>query len=426
MFRGHKIFTLLISLIGAVVLWLYVVTTIKPQVDFRISEIPISIIDRTLEERGLVITAKSAQKLTLDLRTSRANVSKLNAETILVNADASNIKEPGENIPLSCAVTFPDTVRSSDVDILRKSIDSVYITVDRLQRNSFPIQLNWTGNVKKGYSFEDASVVIDPAEVIVTGPEHEVEKIAKVVVDYDVSDLEETVVVTEPIRFLDKDGNEIEFSELTSFNLSQAGVTLPVLRTKTIKLLLEFQDGGGVTKENVSYQLKPEFIVIKGAANVIDNYYGDELVIGKIDLADQIPFYYEKNFDLNLRAGVNNVTGEDKVKAVVRITGVSDDKIDISSIILKNQPDPETYECKVTTSTVKLTVRGSTEDIEKIKANKGGGIYVEVDLSGYGNQTGAFSVQGRVINETYPSVAVERNVEINVIITQRTDPVVEE
>ena len=64
--------------------------------------------------------------------------------------------------------------------------------------------------------------------------------------------------------------------------------------------------------------------------------------------------------------------------------------------------------------------------MEKIKANKGGGIYVEVDLSGYGNQTGAFSVQGRVINETYPSVVVERNVEINVVVTQRTDPVVEE
>ena len=54
MFQGHKLITLLISLIGAVVLWIYVVTQIKPQTDFPVSSIPISINDRALEERGLL------------------------------------------------------------------------------------------------------------------------------------------------------------------------------------------------------------------------------------------------------------------------------------------------------------------------------------------------------------------------------------
>ena len=62
MFRGHKFFTMLISLLGAVLLWLYVVTEVKPQTDFRVGAIPIGIIDRTLEERGLIITAQSAER----------------------------------------------------------------------------------------------------------------------------------------------------------------------------------------------------------------------------------------------------------------------------------------------------------------------------------------------------------------------------
>lgn len=420
MLRGHKFVTLIISLLGAVVLWLYVVTSIKPQVDFPVSSIPISIIDRTLEERGLVITSQTPQNMTLDLRTSRANVSKLNAETINVYADASNVREPGQ-ASLQCVVTFPDTVRSSDVDILRKSVDNITITVDRLQRTAFPIQFKGSGKVKSGFSFENPSVVIDPTEVVVTGPEHEVEKIKSVVVEYDISDLEETVVVTEPIHFLDENGAEIEFSDLVSFNLTETSVTLPVLRTKELKLKVEFIEGGGVTVDNVRVELNPPTIQVKGEANVIDSL-DDELVIGTIDLS-VIPFFHDDEFPISpkLRAGVRNVNGEESVKVVIRLTGVSEDTINISDIRVINPPDPKEYNTRVTTSTVKVNLRGSTEEIAKIKANNGSGIYVEVDLASYSDQTGAFSVQGRVVNETYPSVSVSGTAEIGVSVSQRVE-----
>lgn len=419
MLRGHKIVTLIVSLVGAVVLWLYVVTAIKPQVDFPVSSIPIDINDRTLEERGLVITAQSPETLRLDLKTSRANVSKLNAETIMVNADASNVKEPGQ-WDLNCVVTFPDTVRSSDVDILRKSVDQVTITVDRLQRTAFPIQFKGSGKVKSGYSFENPSIVIDPAEVVVTGPEQEVERIAAAVVEYDVSELEETTVVTEPIHFLDQEGNELEFSDLVSFNLSQTSVTLPVLRTKEIRLKLEFEEGGGVTLENVGTpEITPETILVKGEANVIEQQE-DEIVIGTINLAE-IPFFYDNKFKVNLRAGVKNVSGDDTVRVVIRLTGVKEDTIDISDIRVINPPNSKEYVTNVTTKTVQVKLRGSTEEIEKIKANKGSGIYVEVDLASYNDQIGSFTVQGRVVNETYRSVSVKGSAEIGVTVSQRVE-----
>ena len=67
-------------------------------------------------------------------------------------------------------------------------------------------------------------------------------------------------------------------------------------------------------------------------------------------------------------------------------------------------------------------MRGSTEQIQEIKKNKNNGLYVEVDLAAYSNQTGAFPVQGRVVkdsfDETYPSVSVSENVEVGVKIIQ--------
>ena len=421
MFRGHKLITLLISLLGAVVLWIYVVTQIKPQTDFPVSSIPISINDRALEERGLVITAQSPETIRLDLRTSRVNVAKLNAETIRVVADAGNIKEPGVH-PLPCAVTFPDTVQSSGVDIMRKSVEYVYITVDRLQRSAFPIELNWTGSVKDGYYAEVSEAVLDPVEVVVTGPEQEISRIARVVVDYDVSGKIETETITAPIRFLDENGDALEFSELTSFSVTQTSLTMPILRIKEITLTLGLIEGDGVTKENAEVELTPPTIHVKGAASLIDSL-NDTLEIGQVKLADIPENYYENEYTVDnlLNVGITNM-GEETVKAVVRLSGVTTAMIDVSDIRPINPPDPVNFECKFTTTTVKVRIRGSTEKIQAIQQNKNNGIYVEVDLAAFGNQTGAVPVQGAVVSdvfsEAYPSVSVSESVEVGVKITQ--------
>ena len=107
--RTRKLVMMLASLLAAILLWLYVVTSVAPEATTRISGIEINL-DGTivLEERGLIITSQDADMLSLELSTPRVNLSKLNAKSIRVNADASKIREPGE-YTLPCVVaSFPD------------------------------------------------------------------------------------------------------------------------------------------------------------------------------------------------------------------------------------------------------------------------------------------------------------------------------
>ena len=416
-----NIIVMLVSLVAAVALWLYVVTVVAPEISTRVSAIPISI-DGTiaLEERGLIITAQDVTTLALEISTSRVNLSKLNAETIRVNADASKIREPGE-YALTCSVTFPDTVRSSDVDLLRKSADAVTVTVTRLVRQSYVIQLNWSGSVKEGYLFEAGSVVMDPAEVVVYGPEEEVNRIDHVEVRYDVSDLEETTLETLPLYFLDAEGEEIAFSELTSVNFTYAGLTLPVYRTRSLELKLEFIEGGGVTEENVRYTLDIDSIRVKGAAEVIDEL-PDVWVVGTVDLS-LISDEETTPFPLNLPAGVTNISGETEVSAEIRLVGVSSDTVPVSDIRVVNAPVG--YDTEVTNRTVQVTVRGSTTEIKQIKQNRDNGIYILVDLADY-TQTGAFTVPARVVNTAHPTLSMADTVEIGVVISVIPEPTDEE
>ena len=416
MLQGRKIGFMLVSLLAAVLLWLYVVTVVAPEATTRVSGIPINI-DGTivLEERDLIITSQDVSTLALEVSTSRVNLSKLNADTIRVNADASKIREPGE-YALTCTVTFPDTIRSSDVDILRKSVETVNITVARLQKKTFPVMLSWSGSVLEGYLFDAENTEIEPDEVTVIGPEEEIAKIARAVVKYDVSDLEETSIVTVPIEFLNSDNETVEFSEMTSVSANRVSLSLPVLRTREITLALELVEGGGVLEKNASVEIEPKTIQVKGPADLVDAM-DDTLVVGTVDLSE-VSSLEVIPYNLELPAGVANISGETQAIATIRLSGVSMDVISVSDIRLINVP--EGYEAEATTRTVQVSVRGSTEEIRVIRESRDNGIYVLVDLAEH-TQTGAFTLSGQVVNSTHPGVGVSDSAEIGVVITQKPE-----
>ena len=79
MFQGRKLITMLVSLLAAVLLWLYVVTSVAPQANKRVSGIPVTIDEgnNTFEDRGLIVTAQDISTVSLELTSSRSNLSKL-------------------------------------------------------------------------------------------------------------------------------------------------------------------------------------------------------------------------------------------------------------------------------------------------------------------------------------------------------------
>ena len=413
--KSRKVVTMLISLLAAVLLWLYVVTAIAPEVTTNVSNIPINI-DGTviLDNRNLMIVDQDVTSVALDISTSRANVSKLNANSIRVNANAGSLDHPGQ-FPLSCTVIYPDTVRDSEVSTVRISPAVVNVTVAEKKEISLPVKLNWTGSMKEGFLFDTENVEIEPRSVTVSGPAEEIAKIAECEVDYDVTSLEDSVVETVPLSFRDAEGEILELSELITVSDTQASVTLPVLRTKTLSLKLELREGGGVTAENAEITLTPETITVKGAAEVI-NALPDELVVGELDLAT-VEERETRSYNLTLPSNVTNSSGETSVSADIRIKGVRTDAISVSNIQLVNVAAG--YQVEASTRTARVTVRGSIEEIRKLKQKTDSGVYIVVDFSNYDyERIGAFTVAGRVVNESYPSVSMPETVEIDVVVSR--------
>lgn len=416
MTRSRKIVMMLIALLGAILLWLYVVTFVTPEYNKSISSVPIKLegLD-VLEERSLIITDQNKTTLSVNMRTSRTNLALLDANSVSLKADVSTIREPGE-YTLTCTPVYPNTIRTGDVELTDKNPYTVTITVAEREKKTVRIGTpEWTGAVKEGYLLEAEKAVFEPAEIEIDGPAYDVSRVYRAVVRYDVSEMEGTVVETLPVILLDKDGAEIQFSsEATTVSKSQVTMTLPMYRTKELTLALNITEGGGVTRDNAEIKIEPETIRVKGSAEVIDRLE-DEFLLGELELAS-LPLNRrnELRLALALPDGVTNVSGDAEAIVTVRITGVIEDTLPVSDIRLINQP--KGYDCKSSTNTAYVIVRGSREEIREIKADDDNGIYIEVDLTDY-TDTGVYTVLGTVINKTHPKISVSETVEIGVVVS---------
>ena len=415
MVQRHKLVTALISLLVAAVLWLYVVSSVAPETTGTVGRIPVTIDGViVLEERGLVITNQLTTGISLELRTSRVNFSKLSAENIRISADASKLRSAG-TYELSYTITFPDTVNSNDIDILRKSSATVTVTVAQLETKKVPVRLDWTGSVKEGWLFEAENAVIDPLEVTLTGPDYELDPIEEAVVSYDISELDATTIETLPLSFVNAAGEAQTLSDFTTASATEAAVTLPILATKQIELKAVLVPGGGVQEENAVVTYDPETIRVKGTPSVIESM-DESMIVGSVNLGailDEEDF----SFSLVLPAGVTNMSGVNSVQVHVQVSGVMRSQIAVSDIRLTNAPNQ--YQVEITNRSVDVTVRGSESAIEKLRQSPGD-LYVVVDMSSY-TQTGAFTVPGRVVLQNHPELGVVDEVEIGVHISQPRD-----
>ena len=406
MLKGRKFVTLLIAFVAAGLLWLYVVSTVAPEATSRVGYIPVSI-DGTivLEERGLMVTGQATKTITLELKTSRVNLSKLNASSIRISADASKIREPG-TYDLSYSIQFPDTVNSNDVDIIRKSSNRVTVTVTRKETKSVPVTVNWSGTVMDGYSAETGSSVIRPEEILLEGPEEDVSRVTEARINFDYSNLNQTVFEqVVPVTFLDSSGKEVILSELTTASANEASLTLQILRTKEVELKVQLLPGGGVQEEDATVTINPPSIFVKGSTETVEAMESTLLIGSPIDLAEVLD---EKDYSFNLvlPAGVINETGETSVDVNVKLHGISTAELQVRDIRVVNLREAFSY--MPITQVVNITIRGNEDEIAALLNTPDNGLYIELDLSSV-TETGRVDTKNnaipyRIVIEDHPNI----------------------
>lgn len=396
---------ILLSLLLAVMFWMYVRLEVDPEDSTTIHNVPIELTGtNVLTGQGLTVTGISTE--TVDLRVS-ATVSVIDnliryRDDIYIPLDVSRLTE-GEN-RLTYQPKWPENFNTSDVVLQGKDPGTITVTVGKLYTSTFNVDFRLDGQVAEGYQM--GTPTIEPTTVTVSGSAEEVSKVAKVVAVLENENLDQRFAGDLPLTLLDSQGNPLTDLNVT-LSSDTAYVVVPVVVEKEVRLTVNFQNGGGATTDDITYDIDPKTITVSGEESDINNL--TELSIGSIDLA-KVVGTNTFTFPISLDPSLENVSGETDATVTVTVKGLDTKVFTVDNISIIQPANG--YTGVAVTQEKQITVRGKTEDLEAVDASQ---LRIVADLTDY-TSTGQISVPVRVYLDTNRSVGVigEYSIVVNI------------
>lgn len=215
-----------LSLLVAVVLWVYVSNELNPTKEQEYKEL-------TIEIRGVganLAVSELPGNATLRVQASQSVISELNPKAIEVFVDLSSIKAGKNRVPIQ--VNVPSGVKVVE---LRPQIVSV--NVEPFTEKQVSVKAGFFGRVAKGYKV--LTIKPKPDDVILRGPKSVLDKINFASADVQLKGRKLSFSETVPIRLEDKSGNSYD-ERLIKRSPSTADVfvsVVPELPTKTVQII---------------------------------------------------------------------------------------------------------------------------------------------------------------------------------------------
>ncbi|WP_312643682.1 CdaR family protein [Hydrogenoanaerobacterium sp.] len=369
-------FLKLVSLFLAFVAYVVVAMYINPTKDWTVTDIPINIDvhNASIEKQGLNLLSSNIAAANVKVSGKNYIVTNLSEKDIAINASLSTVSGAGAyDLKL-------EAVNKSGKDFVITGVTPgvVKVKFDKLLSRKFPVTAqieNFT--MPEGYMSPDEKPLVTPGEITITGPEVELDKIAKCVVKKDLenSPLNKTTVLKLPIELQDKNGNPVQSDEL-KLEYDIADVKLTIFKNKQIPLSIGFTNvPANFPIEELEYTISNEKIWVAGPTDQIDNLTG--VNVGYVDLKTLTPDNNVYNFDVVLPADFSNVQHIESVTVEFDTTGMSEKKFYVSNLRVINAPVG--YNVTLLTKQLSnVTVVGPKKIVDKLTAKD---IVGEIDLS---------------------------------------------
>lgn len=371
--KRSQAFYIVVSILVAIVFWLYVDIAQSSDAVVPIRGIPVSFLGmEDLNDENLLVLGESP---TIDIRVSgpRSVITRLNPSNITVTANVSDITQAGI-YSKELTVTLPSNVTSATSQTVRtiyRSATAVDVTVVQMVSKTVDIEPVFEGTVAENRFYDENSFVLQQRELTIHGEETVVETVSYAKVVLSERNLSSTWTGWLNVVLCDKEGNVVSTENLT-LETDSISAAFYVECQKVLPLQVSLQAGGGATEADATVQITPETVVVIGQEIQLENV--DELSLGTVDLGRIITF---GSYDLpiELPSGVS-LQNEEQTSAhvEVHIHNLDTRKLTTSNIHLLNAPEGYDFQPQ----SLEVRVRGRTEDFDLLVSDD---ILVTVDLS---------------------------------------------
>ena len=391
--KQNKILSILLSLVIAICLWAYVVTTVTPEDSKWIYNIPVTFSgeEGLFADRNLTLTEGREFTVSLRCTGNRQELLKLNSSNITITADLSQVTGPG-SWSLQYDYELPETVSSGSITVDSRSTYRVDVVVDKLAVKEIEVRAVLDGSVAEGYMQEP--IELEYESLSISGPQDQVSLIDHAQVTLSRENVSKSVSDTLSYVFMDEEGNPVEADDIQC-DVSKIGVFMPVYMVKEVPLVVSYVEGGGAYEEHAVATIYPETVTIKGDADELKvlNY----IAVGPVYLGEVLTTYTGE-FNIGVPNGMENLTSS-TAEVTVELKNLKERTFRVTNLEVANKPD--NLDATIGTVSLSVKLRGDTTIMNSITTSN---IRAVADLSALGNSIGQFSVPVTIYVDGYSQV----------------------
>ncbi len=386
----------ILSIILAAFLWLVITNVDDPITRVPLDNVKVKILNEdAITSQGKVYEILEGATIDFTVAARRSIADNLTSGDFEVTANFAKLSDVNAvTIDIKCP-RYGDEVTVTD-----GLYQVMKINLEKKVDKNFKVTVVTKGTPAEGYCVGEktASTIIT-----VTGPKSKIERINEIVAEVNVADASENFRSAEKLKALDKDGEEIDASNL-SFSENYATIIISIYKTVKIDLLIVTKGvpANGYVVTNVDYE--PKTIEVAGKYDVLATVKDLTIEEDVSGARDNI----EKEINLSEQLGEGLLlVGEDQM-AAVNITVEKAEKKEITIW----PTDIEVRGLDVTRSAtflsvgpIVLTVEGPAEELKDLDRGNlkpyinlkdyAGGTYtvpVKADIGTYSSLTGSPTV----------------------------------
>ena len=351
----------IISLLSALVLWLYVMAVVDPEETRLIEDIPVTISTmREIKEKDLVIYPEVELTANIYITGKISEIQKVKKENIHVYGQISTPIEGRNKVFLKANIEGSVTHKFKEENF-------TFIDLEKLVTEKRSIDIDIENSLKNNID----TLNQDKDSLRVSGPRSLVDKVQKVVANLDGSNKVDDFSSNLTLYPVDGNGDRVEGVTLSDNKVS---VNVTLLKQKTVPIKAIFNEYESNKDKINDYKITPGSIIIKGKKDIIENInYINTKPIDLSNITDNI----SKNIELDIPSGIKS-----DVKYIsIKLEAIKMAKEEISytseDIQLKNVTEGFDISTLNLPTTINVSFENSKPDISIIKSD----ILLYIDLN---------------------------------------------
>ena len=407
----HVIILAAFSLLCSLLLWVYVVETRGEDIPRQFPGVEVVFDGESTirESRELVLVDPSANSVSVSLTGNRRTLSALDSADLSVVVDISRITRTGE-YSYAPSIRYPSRTDTSAISSVSIEPEVIGFYVDKLEHKTLEVKGINNGSAAEGYAQDPLS--FEPSTVIVYGPAWVLEDVVDAFVEVNLTDLDRTRTISSTYILRDAEGNEVVADDITQ-DTDLIDVTVPIKAVRDVSLVVEMEYGGGVTADNVKWDLEPNRITLTGDSETLAGI--NSITVARVNLSLITENSYSDTYLIPIPNDTQITSGGRETKLSLELGGLTKQVFQIPKERITCINVSEGYVADIGNDSLEVTLRGTEENLRSVR---GQSVRAVADLTEYGTATGSVSVPVRVIVDGSQDVGAVGEYEVLVNIRE--------